>query len=209
MRIPLRGTFGAIALAAALAASNHALGQKAADAAAAQVRPVQAPLAGKVFGYQDAETGEFHALNRVAPDTVSTTDVTGEYEVTATITLKTPLPAGYGLYCLSEIDALAGMDLGPESLVFVESSFSTAKVTGSTATCTMNTPYAWPIPTADLTEGNQLQGVYEVAMLPTATGSKALSKLAFLDRASIGSFLNATKFPAAGTITKVSVAATL
>ncbi len=166
----------------------------------------QAPEMGKdkkIFGYQDPKTGVFHPLSRVEPETTPAPPFTGTYEVAITITLKTPVPAGYSVYCTTSINASAINDSTAAEVDFEEDAYSLAKVTGSTATCTVNTPYSWVIPQATTTETDSLAGTYTVEMIPTSTTAPDLG------RDSTGPFLSATKIPAAGTTTKISVAATL
>ncbi len=208
MRILSPAGIAALALAAALAGSTWASAQQP-DAEPSQAdSTAQVPHAGKVFGYMDASSGEFSPLKQVTPD-AATPAVTGTYEVTATITLKTPVPKGYGVYCFTEIASTAGIDSETGGLIFSETALSTAKVTGSTASCTVNTPYAWPIPKSDLTDGTNVLGIYEVAILPDTVQDRGLDSLTFDTRASIGFFERHAAIPATGTTTKVALAITL
>jgi hypothetical protein len=193
MRILSLATAGALAIGLAVAAS--------AFAQAGAAKPHK-----KVFGYQDAETGAFHPLSRVTPD-VTAAPLTGTIEVTFTITLKTAVPSGGSVYCTTDIAASSINDTTGTSSDYDETSFTVAKVTGSTATCTVNTPYSWVLAAASSTVQDSLVGSYTVGILPPSTSTALLP--AQDDRSSSSTFLNVTKLPAAGAISKYTVSATL
>ena len=154
----------------------------------------------KVFGYQDSVTGEFRPAARVAPD-ATVTPTTGTDSLVLTITLKTPLPKGGSIVCGSSLTAVLVYSTGLESL-FVESASSVATVSGTTATCTVNTPYAWLI-AAGTTEVETYTGNYTVEMT-TAAGA-----LPGIVRMSEGTYVSASKIPSTGTTSKYTVAVTL
>jgi hypothetical protein len=154
----------------------------------------------QVFGYQDSVTGEFRPAARVAPD-ATVTPTTGTDSLVLTITLKTPLPKGGSILCSSSLTGVLVYSTGLESL-FVESASSVATVSGTTATCTVNTPYAWLI-AAGTTEAETYSGSYTVEM------TSAASTLPGVVRLSEGTYVSATKIPSTGTTSKYTVAVTL
>lgn len=159
----------------------------------------------KVFGYQDVKTGVFHPMNKIEPD-VTTAPTTGTIELTITVTLKTTVPTGGSVYCSTELDATSQDDATFSIVDYIETSFSVAKVTGTTATCTVTTPYSWIIPKASATQTNALTGVYTVGILPPATTTSVIEEEDY--RTSTGPF-GGTTIPATGAITKYTLSATL
>jgi len=186
-------TFGALTLAAAVCGSAWA----------------QAPSEAshkKVLGYQDAVTGEFHPLDKVVPE-AATPATTGEFEVTFTITLKSTVPSGGSVLCATNFEvASTSLTTGAGS-AYTETSYAVAKVTGSTATCTVNTPYSWLLPAASSSDESTLLGGYTVSILAAPSTTVNLSTVE--GRSSTSAFLSAKTIPATGTTTKYSVAVTL
>jgi len=160
----------------------------------------------KVIGYQDPETGEFHALEKLIPD-AAVAPTTGEYEVTFTITLKTPVPAGGSVLCSTNILVTSVNLTTAAAASYTESSYAVAKVTGATATCTVNTPYSWVLPPASATTETTLAGEY-TASIYGAPGT-GVNVATIQGRSSSSSFLSAKAVPASGTTTKLAVNATL
>jgi hypothetical protein len=160
----------------------------------------------RVLGYQDSETGEFHPLEKVVPE-VTTAPTTGEFEVTFTITLKSTVPTGGSVLCSTIIEADVVSLTTATGTAYTESSNSVAKVTGTTATCTVNTPYSWVLPAASTTTEASLSGAYTVSIVPAP--SSTISLAAVEGRSSASSFLSSKTIPATGTISKLNVAATL
>jgi hypothetical protein len=159
----------------------------------------------KVFGYQDAKTGVFHPMLKIEPD-LTTAPTTGTIELTITITLKTPVPTGGSVYCSTELDASSESETTFTGLDYIETSFSVAKVTGSTATCTVTTPYSWILPKASTTQTNALSAVYTVGIYPPTATPTVVDEENY--RTSTGPF-GGTTIPATGAITKYTVSATL
>lgn len=194
MRILSIATVGVLTVGLVAATSVSAFGQ--AEAAKPHKR---------VFGYQDVETGVFHPVGRATPD-VTAAPLTGEIEVTFTITLKTPVPTGGSVYCSTSVLASSTSTTTGATTDYDESSATLAKVTGATATCTVNTPYSWVIAAASSTVIDSLVGSYTVGILPASTTTILPAQE---DRSSSSGFLNAAKLPAAGAISKYTVSATL
>ncbi len=122
----------------------------------------------KTFGYQDAKTGVFHPMLKIEPH-VTTAPTTGTIELTITITPKTLVSTCGSVYCTTELDASSESETTFTGVDYLETSFSVAKVTGSTATCTITTPYSWIIPKASTTQTNTLSAVYTVGIFPPTT----------------------------------------
>jgi hypothetical protein len=158
----------------------------------------------KIFGYQD-KNGAFHPLMQAEPD-VTTPALAGTYEVTITITLKTPVPAGGSVLCTTDITAAAVNEATQSGNSYDEQSYSVAKVSGSTATCTVTTPYSWVLPAASSTVFPSVTGSYTVSLVPASSNVPVVE---LEGRTSTASFLNANKLPAAGAVSKYAIAATL
>jgi hypothetical protein len=191
MRISSFTTIGAVVLATAFAGSV---------AASAQSPSVVGQK--RVFGYQDAK-GVFHPLSRSEAPETTTAPFTGTFELTIAITLKTPVPSGYAVYCTTDLEADATNDDTSVSEDYSEIAYSEAKVSGSTASCTVNTPYSWVIVQASSTETDSITGTYSVEMVPTAANAVELG------RSTSGTFVNLTKIPATGATSKYTINATL
>jgi hypothetical protein len=159
----------------------------------------------KVFGYQDAETGAFHPMTQVEPD-VTAAPLTGEFEVTITITLKTAVPAGGSVVCSTDISATSANEITDAGQTYEEGAYAVAKVSGSTATCTVDTPYSWLVSAASSTVLDELDGSYTVSILPAATTTNVVE---LNGRTSTSTFVSAMKFPTTGAITKYAIKATL
>jgi hypothetical protein len=156
----------------------------------------------KIFGYQDAETGTFHAMNHVVAE-AATTPITGTIELTIDITLKTALPTGGTILCSASLTASSTVLTTGMSTFYEEEASSVATASGSTHTCTVNVPYSWLLAAPSSTVSNSLVGDYAVEM------ANLTGKLPALVRSSSSTFLNVTKIPATGTITKATVNVTL
>ena len=143
MRMTVLAAMAAVSLGAALAASAPAF---------AQTSEV-VPMNGKAFGYRDASTGTFHPARLVAPDATAAPS-TGTIATTLTIKLASVFPAGFKIVCSSEIIAQSINDVSDTFTSFEESASSVATISGTTATCTVRTPYAWTLPAASATVAN-------------------------------------------------------
>jgi hypothetical protein len=163
----------------------------------------------KILGYQNPETGEFEPLVRAIPDASSTTPTTGTVEVTLTITVKTPLPKGGAIICGADLTAISENKATFAYAYWYEQGYTTATVSGSTATCTVNVPYSWVVPAASSAIQNSVTGTYSVQMDSASTGTTAST----VDptgtvRYSSGAFLNGA-IPTTGSTSKYSVSVVL
>lgn len=192
MRMTVLAAMAAVSLGAALAASAPAF---------AQTSEV-VPMSGKAFGYQDASTGTFHPARMVAPDATAASS-TGTITTTLTIKLASAFPAGFKIVCSSAIIAQSINDVSDTFTSFEESASSVATVSGTTATCTVRTPYAWTLPSASTTVSNIVTGTYEVNVYNAGTALPGLL------RSSGGQYLHLTNIPLVGTVTTVPVNVTL
>ena len=107
----------------------------------------------KTFGYQDADTGNFHPLPQLDPEVTSTTaPTTGKYVLTFKVKVESSFPSGTQIGCevtITEITIL----INTTTPATTESSFSeigtgtvAAGGVGSIETCTVSIPYSWIIP---------------------------------------------------------------
>jgi hypothetical protein len=189
-----RGVIWRAGLLAALAAGAGAV------SAVAQ-NPVDSEMK-KLLHPPSLQSGTTHTTRGPVPET-TTPPFTGTIEVTITITLKTPLATGNSIYCTTDIGAGSLDFLTGVFSNYEEKAWSMAKVTGSTATCTVTTPYSWALPKASMDSSLLLTGTYNVLM----EASEAETSQS--ERSSLGSFVSATTIPAAGSTTKYTVAVTL
>lgn len=165
----------------------------------------------KVFGYQDARTGLFHPVPTAAPDAAGT-KVSGTYSVTFDITLATSFAKGTPIYCSISLTQNSGAE--PSSLyqlpIRYESAATTAKVSGSTATCVVNLPYSWTVPSGagvynsaslsyTVTAQPASTPLYEIYVLGAGAGIRMVSAALFTDSA----------IPVSGSVTDETVAVTL
>ena len=131
------------------------------------------PTPRKIFGFQDSKTGTFHPMGKsadVVNPAVATTTFTGTIEVTTTITLKTSLPSGDVIACIVDAVASSESETTLTGVTYEESAASNAKVSGSTASCTVNIPFSWVLQTASKTITQSLTANLDVVMYsPTAT----------------------------------------
>ena len=156
----------------------------------------------KVFGYQDPQTGLFHPSNGIAPD-AAVAPATGTLELVLTITLKTPLTKGGSVLCSADVVAESENTNTYQASSFEDEATSVATVSGSTATCTVNIPYSWPVPAASSTVENTVSGSYVIEMTGAAGTVNALP------RYSSAPFVTLTKVPSTGTVSKYTVAAVI
>lgn len=204
MRILSIAAIAALALGAGLAATATA-------AAQSDETPVPIPAhPKKIFGYQDPATGDFHALGKmhgIAPDASSSTTLTGTLEVVVTVTLKTPLPKGGAVICVSDFIASQVTQTPPADTTYDESAAVVATVAGSTATCTIKIPYAWAFPTGSGIVQHALDGSLDVEMFSAASTTVPVSGA--MVRSVGQAIVSATAFPANGATTIYDVSATL
>ena len=192
MRTTVLAAMAAVSLGAALAASVPASAQTS----------EAVPMGRKVFGYQDGSTGKFHAAQTEAPD-VTVTPTIGAISMTLAIRIASTLPAGFKIVCGTEINAQSIDITTGMKISFEESASSVATVNGTTAACTVRTPYSWALPTAGGTVETFVTGEYSVNVYNAGT---ALPELL---RSTGGPFLHLTKLPAFGTVTSVPLSVTL
>jgi hypothetical protein len=129
----------------------------------------------KVFGFQDPETGEFHAFNYhsgVVPDVTTTTPTVGQITINVTITLKTAVPTGFKVLCGANL-SVTSVATNPVNInIYEEEANDYATVSGSTATCKVVIPYSWLLQASTTTDpvSNSLGGDLTVEIGdPTAT----------------------------------------
>jgi hypothetical protein len=164
----------------------------------------------QILGYQDPETGAFKPLQREVPDLATTPATTGTVELILTISLKTAVPTGGKVICGASLTATSlNLTTGTYG-DWSEQAYTTATVSGSTATCTVNVPYSWVLPTASTLVTNSVTENYEVAILNGATATAVNTYISTgLVRYSSGSFYSG-KVPATSTTpTKYAVNVTL
>jgi hypothetical protein len=195
MRIFKMATLAALTLGVVLAGTVSAFAQ--ADESSSHK---------KVLGYQDPETGVFRPVEYLIPE-ATITPTTGTIQLTITITLKTAVPTGGSVLCSTGIAASSTSLTTGTGVTYSESSTSAAKVTGTTATCTVTTPYSWVLPPASSTTVDSLTGSYTVSILPAPSTTITIATLQ--GRSSSSLFLTSKTIPAVGTVSKYAIAATL
>jgi hypothetical protein len=118
---------------------------------------------GKVFGYQDAQTGVFHPFAQGATTPVTTPPATGKFVFTFDVTNES-VAKGAIILCGATVtveDAVIVTTPPSETTVgYIESGAGTVVSggPGTTSTCTVTIPYSWKLP-------------------PVPTGAKATSNL--------------------------------
>lgn len=103
--------------------------------------------------------------------------VTGAYSVTYNIDLVSTLPVGTTIVCKTQIaPALQGAEGQSGMVVPVESAASVATVSGSTATCIVEIPFAWTL-SANQTNvllSYEIQAVNATGTLPLVVRNSVL-----------------------------------
>jgi len=118
-------------------------------------------------GYYNPTTHTFQTrvTPRALPDASTLKDYTGTLKFEYTIKVDTPVPSGEEMLCeastLLEDDASDGLE-------YQESASSVAKVSGSSASCTVQIPYAWPL---EETSGT-VSISYSVVIAPSSATSQ-------------------------------------
>jgi hypothetical protein len=179
--------------------------------------PQDSVPAKRLFGYQDLQTGIFHALPH--PDaTAASTVVTGEYEITFLVTIKSAFPKGTDIGCEADIeeDSSATLDVSPYEVDKNFTEVGTASVVPGTATsveCVVKIPYSWLIPTSSATEKftTTISGSYTVyAFNPSGTGTGIITSILQEGyRSSSSNLAVPAALSKSGTITTLTVDATL
>jgi hypothetical protein len=169
MRIFPLAALAAITLGTTLAGSTPARAQAAATS----------PQPKRIFGYQDAHTGVFHPVRRVAPDT-TITPTTGKYEITYSITVESTFPKGATITCAATISETTISESGTGGVAEHTEQASAsvpAPAAGGKTTCTVVIPYSWVIPASTKTAPvvSEVGGEYTVTAYnpPSTTVSEA------------------------------------
>jgi len=197
--------------AAAIAAVTLSFAFAGSAAAIAQSAPTQHK---KIIGYQDAETGDFHPLAPVDPDVIAAvTPVTGKYQITFDVTLKSSFPSGTQILCEVIVDEVTTLSsptppYGTFSS-FTEIATGTVAASGSSVVCTASIPYSWIIPPAP--SGGKattvVNGSYSVSAI-NLSNTTSLSN-ALRARSSSSQLGIPSKLPTTGSTTSLTVKATL
>jgi len=170
----------------------------------------------KIFGYQDAQTGDFHPFIHVNPDT-ATAPTTGKYDITFTVTLTSNFAAGTVIACEVDIE-----EDSMNTTTYLPVAYYTELAVGSTklatadlrsTTCTVAIPYSWVIPPSTPTTKppvvvtSSVSAGYTVSAInPSATLSEATIEGL---RSSSSSIPISAKVPATGATTSATVDVTL
>ena len=177
-----------------------------------------------VFGYQDLETGEFHPIPHVRPET-TTPPITGKYELTFVVTLEDALPAGATVSCsatIIEITQIQTTVTTPPSVTYSSVDYSelgsgtvaASTTAGSKVNCTVPISYSWNIPAASHTSTttvvvkSTVAGSYSVTAYPAATSTVSELVLRPIRTSSSDLAIPAT-VATNGTTTNLTVDATL
>jgi hypothetical protein len=203
MRILSTAALAAVTLAVAVAAS-----------ASAQSAP--APHK-KIFGYQDAQTGTFHPLSRVAPDT-TTAPTTGKFAVVFHITVDSSFPSGSTILCGADVDessvavTTTGSTVTETVSEHTEEAFGSvaAGAVGSVVVCQANIPYSWLISASSTTTKvtTTLNGGYTISAYRPASSTISESSIEAL-RISSSELAVPAVVPATGATTTIEVTATI
>ena len=153
----------------------------------------------QVPGYYNPKTHTFQVKVQpeVDPDAAAPKTYTGTLKYEISVKLVTPVATGEELVCSANalVDDVSGTGY------YEETASTTAKVSGSTATCTVSIPYAWAL--ADGTTDTVGIG-YSLEIVPTTTGAATQ----FNGRESIGE-LAPIKVPTTGATTAIPISATI
>jgi len=159
------------------------------------------PTAGRVLGYQDTETGTFHALAAVVPDAASPT--TGTLHVTFNIKLVTAFPKGTLVNCSASLIGSSFSLTAGTGNSYQESGADSVAISGTTATCTVVIPYSWLVTPPGTGVTDSFSGSYGVSAAAGNASTGGMSR-------STGSTLfTSTKIPANGTTSVYTVNVTL
>jgi hypothetical protein len=162
----------------------------------------------KVFGYQDAQTGEFRPFSQVDPELANTTaPSTGTFQLTITIKIASSFPTGTvrTIGCGANVtESSMSLTTAATAAFYEETAASYATVSGTTATCTVNIPYSWVVPAASATTLTSVTGSYTVQVSNSAVAAGPP-----LLRLSGGDFLSLKAVPATGAVTKTAISVTI
>lgn len=155
--------------------------------------------ADQIPGFYNPKTHTFQVKVQpeVDPEASAPKIYTGTFSFDITVKLVTPVASGHELACTAgaSVDDLSGTGF------YIESASAVAKVTGSSATCTVSIPYSWSL-SDGATDSVSLS--YDLEIVPTTTNAA----LAFTSRTH-SSELAPIKVPATGVTTAVPISATL
>jgi hypothetical protein len=107
----------------------------------------------------------------------SSAAVTGTYSITYNIDVVSTLPAGATIVCKAQIaPAIQGVEGQNGLAVPVESAASVATVSGSTATCVVQIPFAWTLNAnqTNVVLNYEIQAVNAAAALPVVVRNSVL-----------------------------------
>jgi hypothetical protein len=186
--------------------SSLVLGAALAALTAAAAHAGTGPNAPRVLGYEDPQTGKFHALTKVVPD-ATTAPTTGTVEVTFNIKLVTTFPKGTTISCGIDVTGNVENTTTFTYIGYYESAASTATISGSTATCSTTVPYSWLLPAASSTESPSFGADYTVTAYPATTTAQTFAIGVY--RQSGSSIFESAAIPPSGTVSKYTVNVTL
>jgi len=158
----------------------------------------------KVYGYQDPQTGTFHALPTEAPTEATSTPLTGTFKVVLNITVKSTWPTGTArtIVCSADFDQISISGAAVSTPYIEEASRYATAATSGGYTCTLTIPYSWLISSTAIQK--TLTGSYSVGVQNTAvTAGPAILRL------SSGPIVSTTTLPATGTTTTYTIAVTI
>jgi hypothetical protein len=182
-------------------------------AASAQSAPQQPT---KILGHMNTQTGEFHPVSHLRPDTTATPPTTGKYVFTFDITVESTFPKGAQLVCAVDLIEEASITTTTAPYVvaidYEEEASSTiaAPAAGGKATCVVDIPYSWQIP-ATPTGGkftNNPGADYTISVYDAPSSSISGSILQSVRTESSGIPISAT-LPKDGAITTATINATI
>lgn len=166
----------------------------------------------RVFGYQDTETGDFHALPQIEPDvTGATPPTTGKYQITFNVKLQSSFPSGTEIACEVLVDEVTSITTTTPpyvaTTIYTEIATSTVGASGSAVTCHVSLPYSWVIPAASKGAKTTVSGTYSVSAI-NASSTTTLAN-ALRARSSSSQLPIPQTLPANGSTTSATVNATL
>lgn len=158
----------------------------AAIVAGAAALPAVAFAQAPIPGFLNPHTGAFQPHFVVTAPSATTAIYTGTFELTLTITLASSIPTNQAIVCYVEAD-------GSDSVghYLLQSVSVAATRSGDKATCVVSVPYSWPLGASP---------VYATSYNVSTTAS------AGVPARSLSLYgVPATKLPADGTVTKITV----
>jgi len=187
-------------LAAAIAALSLSVAAAGAASAGAQTEQK------RIYGYQDGQTGTFHAIDEVVPDAATTPTFTGTFVITFNITIKSHFPktpiieCGVGVFA-SSIGVVNNVET---NIDYNEEGYSAGTGSASSATCVVTIPYSWTLPQTGTAVHDTVGASYSVS---ASTGTAASGGYSL--RSSGSSVLSLKQIPATGSVTTKTIKVTL